>query len=64
MPSWSKFQFCFSELSGIFLSSNTFDLWLVESENVEAADAEGQLYCLFEVAFGYHALLLLSHSVP
>ena len=48
----------------LFLSSNIFDLWLVAFENVEATDAEGQLYCLFSVAFGNHAVLLLSHSVP
>ena len=48
----------------LFLSSNIFDLWLVASEYVEAADAEGQLYCLFCVASGNHAVLLLSHSVP
>lgn len=48
----------------LFLSSNIFDLWLVAFENVEATDAEGQLYCLFYVAFGNHAVLLLSHSVP
>ena len=38
-----------------FLYSNIFDLWLVASEYVEAADAEGQLYCLFCVASGNHA---------
>lgn len=39
LPLSGKFKFCFLEIAGIFFSSN-FDLWLVESLDVEPMDME------------------------
>ena len=44
-----KFKFCFLELSGTFFFKIIFDPGLVESEDAEPKNTEGQLYNNFKM---------------
>ena len=44
LPAWSKFKFCFLELSGIFFFPNIFNPQLVESAEAELEDTDGRLH--------------------